>query len=154
MIGKKSRKELLSWKNISPSSGILNIVYRSLAIIGALVLIVIAACFRYFINVLVCWGSITPPQVPIEILDIVPLILVPIAIIILVVSIVGITGAIGVLKRKSWARIVLLVISFFNLMRIPLGTALGVYTIWVLMNDETIHLFSSVSNNPQMKTST
>ncbi|MBI4810355.1 MAG: hypothetical protein HY800_02720 [Ignavibacteriales bacterium] len=134
--------------------GILNIVYRSLAIIGALVLIVIAACFRYFINVLVCWDSITPPQVPIEILDIVPLILVPIAIIILVVSIVGIIGAIGILKRKSWARIVLLIISFFNLMRIPLGTALGVYTIWVLMNDETIRLFSSVSNNPQMKTST
>jgi hypothetical protein len=37
----------------------------------------------------------------------------------------------------------MLVISFFNLLRVPLGTILGGYSIWVLLNDETIRLFDA-----------
>jgi hypothetical protein len=37
----------------------------------------------------------------------------------------------------------MLVISFFNLLRIPVGTLLGGYSIWVLLNDETIRLFDA-----------
>lgn len=122
--------------------GVLNIVYRAFAIIGALVLSVIAVWFSTFIEILMRWGSIRVREIPIEILNIVPLILIPIAVLIFVISILGIVAAIGVLKKKPWARIVLLIISFFILIRVPLGTLLGVYTIWVLMNDETIKLFN------------
>jgi len=122
--------------------GLLNIVYRAFAIIGALILFFIAVWFSSFIEILVRWGSIGAREIPIGILNVVPLILIPIAVLIFVISIVGIVAAIGVLKRKPWARIVLLVISFFNLIRIPLGTFLGVYSIWVLMNDETIRMFN------------
>jgi hypothetical protein len=55
----------------------------------------------------------------------------------LLISVPEIVGGIGLLKRRSWARILLLILAVLELMRIPLGTALGVYTIWVLVQDES-----------------
>jgi hypothetical protein len=39
----------------------------------------------------------------------------------------------GLLQREAWARPVALVAGFLALLRIPLGTALGIYTLWVLL---------------------
>jgi hypothetical protein len=39
----------------------------------------------------------------------------------------------GLHERKLWARALGLVIGFLALLRFPLGTALGIYTIWVLL---------------------
>jgi len=58
-----------------------------------------------------------------------------------IVSVPGIIGGIFLLQRKPWARIFVLVLGFLNLIDIPFGTALGIYTIWALMNEETISLF-------------
>jgi len=70
-------------------------------------------------------------EIPPELEDIIPFILTAIGILIFVFAIIGIIGAVGVIKRKEWGRIVMLVTSFFNLIHIPLGTILGVYSIWV-----------------------
>ncbi|MBM3239952.1 hypothetical protein FJZ31_27010 [Candidatus Poribacteria bacterium] len=59
------------------------------------------------------------------------------------ISVPGIIGGIGMLKRKSWARILVLILGFLNLLNIPFGTVVGIYTIWVLMKDETARLFAS-----------
>jgi hypothetical protein len=59
-----------------------------------------------------------------------------------VLSIPGIVGGIGLLKHKEWARILVLVIGFIDLLHIPLGTLLGIYTIWTLMNADAIKLFA------------
>lgn len=131
--------------------GILNIVYESLALIGAFVLFAIAIGFRYFFGLISRCSHNAMDDIPPGVLDIVPFILTVIGILILVFSIIGIIGAIGVIKRKEWGRIIMLVISFFNLIHIPLGTVLGVYSIWVLLNDETIRLFSPVLNAPVEK---
>ena len=64
-------------------------------------------------------------------------------ILVVLVSIACIVGAIGLINRKRWAQILLLVLSFLNLIHFPLGTAIGVYGIWVLMNDETDALFQT-----------
>jgi hypothetical protein len=37
----------------------------------------------------------------------------------------------------EWARILGLVIGFLALVRIPFGTALGIYTIWVLLLEQS-----------------
>ena len=37
------------------------------------------------------------------------------------------------LMRKSWGRIFAIVIAILSLIRIPFGTALGIYTLWVLL---------------------
>ena len=39
----------------------------------------------------------------------------------------------GLMKRESWARIMVLVLAFISLFNIPFGTAIGVYTMWVLL---------------------
>ena len=42
----------------------------------------------------------------------------------------------GLLTRKAWARNLALMLAAFNLLLLPLGTALGLYTLWVLLHEE------------------
>ncbi len=63
-------------------------------------------------------------------------------------AIPGTIGAIGLLKKKEWARILVLIVSFFDLLHIPLGTLLGGYSIWVLFHNETIALFRPATVPP------
>lgn len=59
-----------------------------------------------------------------------------------VISLPGILGGIGLFYRKNWARILMIVISILNLFSFPIGTLISVYTLWVLLNDETGFLFA------------
>jgi len=58
----------------------------------------------------------------------------------LIISIPGLIGGIGLFMKKSWARILVLIISVLDLLNIPIGTAVAVYTIWVLVQDDTAKL--------------
>ena len=59
-----------------------------------------------------------------------------------VISIPGVIAGWGLLKRKSWSRVLALVLGFLSLMSIPFGTLLGGYTIWALMvHDEASDYF-------------
>ena len=53
----------------------------------------------------------------------------------------GIVGGVGLLKRRPWARFLVLILGAIHLLNLPIGTALGAYTIWVLIQDETERLF-------------
>ncbi len=64
---------------------------------------------------------------------------------IFILSIPGIIGGIGLLKRATWSRILMLVIAFLELINIPFGTILGVYSIWVLVDEKTVELFEKNS---------
>ncbi|GJM42682.1 MAG: hypothetical protein DHS20C20_29640 [Ardenticatenaceae bacterium] len=66
--------------------------------------------------------------------------------ILVLVSIPGIITGWGLLKRKSWSRLLALVIGFLSLMNVPFGTLLGVYTFWVLLaHDEASDYFIAYS---------
>ena len=56
-------------------------------------------------------------------------------------TLVGIAVGFGLLNRASWARIGSVVIGILHLASFPFGTALGVYTLWVMFNPETEALF-------------
>jgi polyferredoxin len=58
----------------------------------------------------------------------------------------GIIGGIGVLRLRPWARYLVMVLSVFALFSFPIGTAIGVYSIWVLMQDEAAQLFGHGSS--------
>jgi len=60
----------------------------------------------------------------------------------LLISVPGLIGGIGLFMKKSWARILVLIISVLDLLNIPIGTAVAVYTIWVLVQDDTVKLFT------------
>lgn len=64
-----------------------------------------------------------------------------------------IVGGFGLLKRKPWARILIIILAILDLLTIPLslmagphllwkmvGIALAVYTLWVLFNKESIQI--------------
>ncbi len=53
----------------------------------------------------------------------------------------GLIGGIGLLSYKAWARIMIIVVAALGCLNIPIGTLKGVYSIWVLLQDETIKLF-------------
>jgi O-antigen/teichoic acid export membrane protein len=55
--------------------------------------------------------------------------------------ILGIIGGIGLFAKKNWARILVLILSAIDLISFPIGTAVGVYSIWVLAQAETTALF-------------
>jgi len=57
------------------------------------------------------------------------------------VSVPGLIGGIGLLQRQNWARILVLILSVLQLFHVPFGTAVGVYSLWVLTRDETAALF-------------
>ena len=48
-------------------------------------------------------------------------------------ALLAVVAAWGLLQRESWGRTVALIAGVLALIRIPFGTALGIYTLWVLM---------------------
>ncbi len=59
-----------------------------------------------------------------------------------ILSLPGIVAGIGLLGFRPWARILTIVLSALHLVNIPLGTLLGVYGLWALLNRETEELFA------------
>jgi hypothetical protein len=53
----------------------------------------------------------------------------------------GVIAGLGLLAHKEWARILTLILSVINLLNFPLGTAVGAYSIWALVQDEVVALF-------------
>jgi hypothetical protein len=63
----------------------------------------------------------------------------------LLLLIVGVAmGAAGwsVLRRRPFGRVAALVLAVINLLVVPFGTALAVYTFWTLFNDEARREFA------------
>lgn len=60
-----------------------------------------------------------------------------------VLSIPNLIAGWGLSQRKGWARILAIVLAILALPQIPIGTALGVYALVILFNDETRRLFAT-----------
>jgi hypothetical protein len=53
----------------------------------------------------------------------------------LVLGLPGIAAGFGLLKRKNWGRILAIIVGLLSIANFPLGTALGVYTTYILLQD-------------------
>jgi hypothetical protein len=53
----------------------------------------------------------------------------------LVLGLPGIAAGFGLLKRKNWGRILAIIVGLLSIANFPLGTALGVYTAYILLQD-------------------
>jgi hypothetical protein len=58
-------------------------------------------------------------------------------------STLGLVGGIGLLSFQSWARYLVMIVAAVGCLNIPIGTLKGVYSLWVLLQDETIKLFDT-----------
>ena len=68
--------------------------------------------------------------------------------IIMLCAVPGLVAGISLLELRPWARVVAIVISALHLFNIPVGTALGIYGLWVLLNPETEEMFRSAASTP------
>lgn len=73
--------------------------------------------------------ELLPPDVP----GFVPDLLQSIGVMFLASAVLGIITGWGLLQRQSWARMLAIVFGCVSLLDIPFGTALGTYTLWVLL---------------------
>lgn len=60
----------------------------------------------------------------------------------IVLSVPGLLAGYGLLRRREWGRILAIVVALLNLFNFPLGTLLGVYTLWVLLQTNANKLFA------------
>jgi len=64
------------------------------------------------------------------------------AIVIGALSVFGLIAGFGLLNYRSWARLVIIVVSALRLFRWPMRTLFGGYSLWVLTHDESKALFT------------
>ncbi len=67
----------------------------------------------------------------------VPTLLTGVGALVALIAVLSLAVGWGLYQRASWARMPALVMAFFSLLSIPLGTALGIYTLVVLLPAES-----------------
>jgi len=54
----------------------------------------------------------------------------------------------SLLKRKPWGRTLAIVVAILTLIKIPVGTALGIYTLWALAPDTSSAEYQVLASRP------
>jgi hypothetical protein len=104
--------------------------FSAIEVIGGLILLVLANTLFAHLNE---FGQVPPPRMFLHALFTV------LGLLVLAKSAAGFFAGWGLLNREPWGRALALVLGFIALLNLPFGTALGVYTLWVLLpaNSET-----------------
>jgi hypothetical protein len=105
--------------------GVLWLALSALNAIGGLILVIVANTLLAHLNQL---GA--PQEFPRGFLTV---LVTSLGIIVLAKSVAGFFAGWGLMQREPWARVLALVLAFLSLFNVPLGTAVGVYTLWVLL---------------------
>jgi hypothetical protein len=115
--------------------GILHIVFGALGVFAAIVVLAVFGGISAFVNM-----SDRSSDLPAPILGIIGGFVV---VLLLVLSLPGLIVGVGLLQFRSWARVAAIVLSALDLLQVPIGTALGIYGLWVLLNRETEQMFGA-----------
>jgi hypothetical protein len=65
-----------------------------------------------------------------------------VGLLLVVLGIPGLVAGAGLLARQSWARILAIVVGILGLVNFPIGTVIGVYALFVLMQDAAAEYFA------------
>jgi hypothetical protein len=68
--------------------------------------------------------------------DLVAMFAKPVAVLAIALGVLECTSSVALLRRKAWSRYTLSFISTLQLVVFPIGTAVSVYTLWVLWQHE------------------
>lgn len=119
---------------------ILGVLYIAFAVFGLLVAILVLALLGGAAGIAAIASHQEPEAaVAVPILGILALVVCGL---IVFLSIPGLAVGIGLVQFKAWARVLGLVLSAVNLLNFPLGTVLGAYGLWVLLNKDSEALFT------------
>ena len=116
--------------------GILWLAISAFNTIGGVILFILAnTLFAHF-------NGMGAPQAPTAFLR--PLLTV-VSIFALAKAACGFVTGWGLMQREPWARVVALVLAFISLFNIPFGTAVGVYTMWVLLPGQSQREYEEIA---------
>ena len=121
---------------------VLNLVFAALGILLALVIFAVTGAVT---------GAVRTAADPADAQIAIPFIRLggaTVATFLLALAVPGVVVGLGLLKHQPWARILGIVLSALTLLHFPLGTALGVYGLWVLFSRETERLFAAPAAPP------
>jgi len=110
--------------------GILWMAYSAMHVVGGVVVLLVS-------KLVIGRLGHMPDGPPPEVMAWLPALVSAIGWLILAKAAVGIITGWGLLQREDWARIVALVMGFVALLSVPVGTALGIYTLWVLLPSQS-----------------
>lgn len=113
--------------------GIIHIAFGVLGLIGAL---------TAFFALTFAKGFVSNEEVPTMVLT---ALAISIPLLVGFMSTLGLVGGIGLMAYKNWARYLVIIVAALGCLNIPIGTLKGVYSLWVLLQDETIKLFEKQS---------
>lgn len=68
------------------------------------------------------------------------------AVVIVFFALPSLIAGIGLLNRQSWAMTLTLILGCLKLFSFPIGTAIGVYTIWVYAEDQRLSRINPEKN--------
>jgi hypothetical protein len=74
------------------------------------------------------------PDIPPEAFALIAPITFLVGAILLVIATPSIAAGVGLLRYRSWGRVLTLVLSVLRLLEFPLGTATAIYSFWVLLS--------------------
>ena len=60
----------------------------------------------------------------------------------------GFAAGYGLLKRRVWGRVLAIIVAALDLFNIPIGTAVGLYALWVLTHEKAAGYFKPASASP------
>lgn len=89
-------------------------------------------------------SRLLPPEVPVFVTGI----LQTIGFVFIGGAALGLIAGWGLLERQPWARMLAIVLGAFSLVDVPFGTALGIYTLWVLLPAQSEEEFRQISTAP------
>lgn len=133
----RKTKERLNMREHIRILGILNIIMGGFVALAGIVVLVVMGSIAGVITASTGNQEGMPPA------PIIAAIGFGIAVFLLVLAAPSIIGGWGLLKFRPWSRTLMIVISVLHLLHIPLGTALGVYGLWVLFSDESKRILAS-----------
>jgi len=65
---------------------------------------------------------------------------------VMLLSLPSLIGGIGLLNGRNWGRVTILIVSALELLKFPVGTAIGAYSLWVLTNKEAESLIAHTAH--------
>jgi hypothetical protein len=61
-------------------------------------------------------------------------------------ALLSLVTGISLLMRKSWGRVLAIIVAILSLIKIPFGTALGIYTLWVLLPSSSAIEYDAIAD--------
>jgi hypothetical protein len=107
--------------------GILWMALSAINVVGGMVLVVIAN------TLFAAHGNVPPTGAAVWLRPFLTFI----GALVLAKAALGFISGWGLLQHEPWGRLLSLIAAFISLFNIPLGTALGIYTFWVLLPSQS-----------------